>query len=199
MSAARADETAPAGALARGFTLIEVLAAVTILVMVALVVIPRLSLRASQAALDEGKELGALIELARSTAIVSGVPQRVVLDLDGGAYWAEGGPSAAPAPEPIAWSAVDPLPLVAPRAEAAAFAPLAGPLGRPTRLRNEVRFGGVETDSGALAEGAIAIAFGSDGVTEPARIWLIASDETAVALEVAPLADVTRVGFVAAR
>lgn len=182
----------------RAFTLIEMLAAVTIVVLVALVVLPRFGLRASQSALEEGRELGALLELARGSAIVSGIPQRVVLDLDGGAYWAETAPREEPAPEPLAWSDVDPLPLVAPHPEAKEFAPLTGPLGRPTTLRNEVAFAGVETGAGTIEEGTYAVSFGGDGRADPARIWLVASDDTRVLLEVAPLADVIRVGFAAA-
>lgn len=175
------------------------MAALAILVLVAMLVLPRFQLRASQAALEEGKEIGALLELARSSAIVSGTPQRVVLDLDNATYWAESGEAAALPPEPLVWSDVDPLPLIAPRPESSGWRPLAGPLGRPTALRSEVAFAGIETQAGALEEGLYAIAFRGDGRSEPARVWLVASDETRVLLEVAPLADVIRVGFAAAQ
>lgn len=195
--AARAPgKPAPHGRARRaGFTLIEMLAAVTILVLVATVVVPRLGLRVSQAALEEGREIGALLELARSSAIVSGRPQRVMLDLDNATYWAESGAAQFPPAEPLAWSEVDPLPLVAPRAETTGFVPLSGPLGRPTPLRAEVAFAGVETDAGTAEDGVYALAFAGDGSAQAARVWLEASDATRVLIEVAPLADVIRVGF----
>ncbi len=183
-----------------GFTLIELMAAVTILVLIAGLVLPRLGLRTSQAALEQGQEIAAVLELARESAVSSRRPRRVVLDLDSATYWVEAAEgSAASAAMPLAWSELDELPLVAPRDPAAEFEPLTGNLGRPTPLRNEVRFGGIETNRGPLVEGVVAIAFGGDGATEPARLWLVASDETQVALDVAPLADAIEVTFASAR
>jgi prepilin-type N-terminal cleavage/methylation domain-containing protein len=176
-----------------GFTLIEIMAVVLILLLLAAIVIPRVSLVASQAALDDGKQLAATLDFAREKAIALGRAHRVVLDLDHAQYWIEARPVPEPATATLAWAELDELPLVAPRIDSAAFAPLRGT--RPTPLDANVRFAGIESDAGAAAEGLAQIAFEPDGATPAASVWLAAGDDLRVHVEVAPLADPTRVSF----
>jgi prepilin-type N-terminal cleavage/methylation domain-containing protein len=176
-----------------GFTLIEIMAVVLILLLIAAVFVPRVSLIASQAALDDAKQLAAALDFTREKALSLGRPHRLVLDLDHAQYWIEAQPAPAP-PEPtLAWAQLEELPLIAPRSDASEYAPLPGV--QPTPLDPNVRFAGVESDDGAASEGVAQIAFDPDGATLAASVWLSAGDALRVRVEVAPLADPTRVSF----
>ena len=181
-----------------GFTLIELVAVVTILVLIGAVVLPRLSLGASQSALDDGKRLAATLEYAREQAISLGFPHRVVLDLELDSYWVEALPRAENAAQPLAWAELDELPLAPPRVASAAFVPLGGALGKPARLHGNVHFNGVETDSGDVTESLAALTFAPEGGTAAAHIRLVTDDELHLSIDVAPLTDPMRVSFDAA-
>jgi prepilin-type N-terminal cleavage/methylation domain-containing protein len=176
-----------------GFTLIEIMAVVLILLLLAAIVIPRVSLVASQAVLDDGKKLAATLDFAREKAIALGRAHRVVLDLDHGQYWIEAQPPPEPAPVTLAWAELDELPLVAPRTDSTEFAALPGM--RPTPLDANVRFAAVERDSSTAVEGLAQIAFEPDGAALAASVWLTAGDDLRVRVEVTALADPTRVSF----
>jgi prepilin-type N-terminal cleavage/methylation domain-containing protein len=189
MSAAAGRETRARG----GFTLIEIMAVVLILLLIAAVVIPRVSLVASQAALDDGRRLAAALDFAREKALALGRAHRVVLDLDHAQYWIEAQASAAPPDPTLTWAELDELPLVAPRAETAEFSPLPGT--PPTPLGANVSFAGVASDEEELRQGLARIAFAPDGATLAATVWLAAGDDLRVRVEVAPFADPTRVSI----
>jgi prepilin-type N-terminal cleavage/methylation domain-containing protein len=174
-----------------GFTLIEMMAVVLILLLLATVVLPRVSLVASQAALDDAKRLAAALDFAREKALALHRPHRVVLDLDHGQYWIEAQPAPQPAPALLAWAELDAIPLVAPRTDTSAFAPLPGM--QPTPLDANVRIAAVESEAGEAADGLAQIAFAPDGATSAARVWLAAGNDLRVRVDVAPLADPTRV------
>ncbi len=176
-----------------GFTLIEIMAVVLILLMIAAIVIPRVSLIASQAALDDAKRLAATLDYAREKAISVGRAHRVVLDLDHAQYWIEAQPPPAPTPPILAWAELDELPLVAPRTNTREFAALRG--SQPTPLDANVVIAAVESDSDAAIDGIAQIAFEPDGATAPARVLITAGDSVRVRIEVAALADPTRVKF----
>jgi type II secretory pathway pseudopilin PulG len=180
-----------------GFTLIEIMAVVLILLLIAVVVIPRVSLVASQAALDDAKRLAAALDFAREKALALGRAHRVVLDLDHAQYWIEAQAAPAP-PEPtLAWAELEELPLVAPRTDTREFAPLRGT--QPTPLDANVRFDGVASDEGDVGEGLARIAFAPDGATLAASVWIASGDDLRVRVDVAPLADPTRVSLDEAR
>ena len=180
------------------FTLIEIMAVVVIFALIAGVVISRVGDAAAQAARDDGKQIAATVDFARGQAIALGRAHRVVLDLDHAQFWVEAQPLPAAQEPVLAWAKLEELPLIAPRREGVEFAPLTGRLGAPTPLRGGVAFAGVESDSGDLAEGIAAIEMAPDGATAAARIWLVAGSDTRVTVDVAALADPTRVGFDAA-
>ncbi len=187
---------AAAGRRARarsGFTLIEIMAVVLILLMIAAIVIPRVSLIASQAALDDAKQLAATLDFAREKAIALGRAHRVVLDLDHAQYWIEAQPPPATTPPILAWAELEELPLVAPRTNTREFTALRG--SQPTPLDANVHITAVENESSQANEGLAQIAFEPDGATSAAQIWLTAGDDVRVRIEIAALADPTRVKF----
>jgi prepilin-type N-terminal cleavage/methylation domain-containing protein len=176
-----------------GFTLIEIMAVVLILLLIAAVVIPRVSLIASQAALDDAKQLAAALDFTREKALALGRAHRLVLDLDHGQYWIEAQSAPAPVDPTLSWAELEELPLVAPRTDTQEFVALAG--ARPTPLEAGVRFAGVTSDQGDVSEGLASLAFAADGATLPAAVWLAAGDDVRVRVELAPLADPTRVSI----
>ena len=174
------------------------MAVIVIFALIAGVVVSRVGNTAAQGLRDDSRQLAATLDFARSQAIALGRAHRVVLDLDHAQFWIEALPLPAPAEPVLAWAELDELPLIAPRAENTEFAPLPGTPGVPTPLRSGVAFAGVEAEGGDLAEGVAALEFAPDGATGAARIWLAAGESTRAYVEVAALADPTRVGFDAA-
>ena len=76
----------------RGFTLIEILAVVAILALVAAFVVPNLGGLRVRALRAEAQQLAAQLELARQRAIVTGVPHRLWLELDQRSTGSSGSP-----------------------------------------------------------------------------------------------------------
>ena len=70
----------------RGFTLIEILAVVAILALVAAFVVPNMGGFRARALRAEAQQIAAQLELARQRAIVTGVPHRLWLELDQAEY-----------------------------------------------------------------------------------------------------------------
>jgi prepilin-type N-terminal cleavage/methylation domain-containing protein len=188
----------PARTRGSAFTLIEIMAVILILALIAAVVGPRISAIAGQAVMDDGRQLAAALDFARGKAMALGREHRVVLDVGGARYWIEA-KTAVPPPAPtLTWAELDELPLVAPRMDAFDFAPLAGAVGRPSALRANVRFAAVDGDVPISADGFPQITFARDGATTPARIWLESTTGVRVRVDVALLADPTKVSIDAA-
>jgi prepilin-type N-terminal cleavage/methylation domain-containing protein len=179
------------------FTLIEVLAVMLIFALLASVALPNLRLRSGRVAEAEALRLAAGLELARQRALSTGVPHRVVVDVDGQAWWVEWrvseararGEAEEPAPDVFAVEAGQPVPMAPPRAGMPDFRALAGPLGRGSRLPDEVRVVGVETGTGFAETGRAEVAFAQDGSAETTRIELVQEDGVRLVLDVRPLAD----------
>src|SRR5262249_30547807 len=138
----------------RGFTLIEILAVVAILALVAAFVVPNLGGFRRRALNNEAHQLAAQLELARQRAIVTGVPHQVWLDLDQAEYrleWLTEDPAeaeAAAAPEELDVHGNTPLDLSPPRARSIEFRPIPGNLGRLQVVSNPFYFEAVETAEG---------------------------------------------------
>jgi type II secretory pathway pseudopilin PulG len=189
----------PSAAVARSdrlaaFTLIELLAVLLIMALVAGLTLPNLSLGADRVVLGEAQDLASAFVFTRQRAVATANPHRVIVDLDYPAYWIEAQPEAeAFHAEPIASPAPGaqrPIRLAAPPSAALGFQPLPGPFGRPRVLREPVLFDSVETlAAGSIRSGRIEIVFDADGTADPAQLVLSDADGNAYVLRLSRLAD----------
>jgi prepilin-type N-terminal cleavage/methylation domain-containing protein len=198
----------PRGALPResgarpgrqAFTLIELLAVLLIMGLVAGITLPNLSLRSERVVMGVAQDLAADLSFTRQRAVATGTTHRVVVDLDAPAWWIEEWPEEASpfafalAPEPAPGQRREIL-LAAPRAAALEFRPLAGPFGRPRRLPDGVAFASIETlASGPVLGGQVALVFEGDGSADPALFSLVNEGGDVVELELSRLGDELRI------
>ena len=113
-----------------GFTLLELIAVVLIIGLVAGLAVPNLGLLGEQRLRDEALRLTAELELARQRSVMTGIRHRLVLDLDESLYWTEW---EVPEEEPAAPAAAGsdrPPSLSPPERAESAFAPRPDPSGR---------------------------------------------------------------------
>ncbi len=176
------------------FTLLELIAVVLIIGLVAALALPNLGILRDQALRDETRRLVAELELARQRSVITGVRHRLVFDLDQARYWTEWEvPEEAEAAPLVTGQASDrPPPLSPPDRARSLYEPLPDASGRGQRLDDDVFFAGIEIESGVVDRGTLNLAFDSDGTTQAARIVLENSDGRAFALEVRPLAEAVR-------
>jgi len=178
------------------------MAVVAIFALVASVAMPNLS-RLQIRKLDAAAErLIGQIEMARQRAIVTGIPHRLAIDIDGGGYRVEWlgrrdtePTSANTTPAQDAdWTAYDqPLDLTAPRSEAREFHPVEGLSGRTVWLSDAILIAGVETTGGWIEQGESFISFAQDGSADPTTVVLEHEGGHVVSLEILPLASNVRV------
>lgn len=177
------------------FTLIELLAVLLIIGLVAGLTLPNLSFGAERVVLGEAEDLAATFAFTRQRAVATGIPHRVVIDLDRAGYWIEAEPEG---PDPFVPMVPPPAPtggqrqiqLTAPLTGGLGFLPLPGPFGRPHPLREPVVFDSVETlAAGTVRGGQIEIVFDADGTADPAQLVLANEDGDAYVLKLARLAD----------
>lgn len=183
-----------------GFTLIEVMAAVALMALLAAMIGPRVAALTSRDLRREAEELGRLMELGRQRAVVMGIPHRVLLDLDEVSYTLEWAPRERPEPAPVpepgqqpATGAEEPLDLSAPYQEDRAFSPLVGMLGDTVLVSDDVVITGVDTAEGYLEQGQVEVTFETDGTASAAAIYLENEADRSLVLEVLPLADRVRI------
>jgi type II secretion system protein H len=199
----RAPRAAARARAVRAFTLIELMAVLVIFGLLAAIALPNLGIRDARILDDAAKELANGLEFARARAVMTGIPHRVLLDLDGSAWRIEvyglppGGADVALEADPtVAATAAPgaPAPLaLAPQGQSELeFLPLPGTLGDDATLDARIGFEVVETPEGSFDEGLLQIVFEADGTSEPARIALASESGGHVTLLVAPLADTVR-------
>ncbi|MEN8184881.1 MAG: prepilin-type N-terminal cleavage/methylation domain-containing protein [Myxococcota bacterium] len=188
-----------------GFTLLEMLAVLLLIGLVASLALPNLAALSGQALRDEARHLATELERARERSVVTGVRHQLVLDLDAGRYWTEWESELAEAPllggkqgvagEPRAGDEREAphVALSAPARERHRFTPLPDRSGRATALDGEVFVAAIELDSEVVDRGVLELPFESDGSSDPARILLSLPEGTTLTLELLPLADAVRI------
>ena len=150
---------------------------------------------------DEAKQLAASLEFARQRSVMTGVPHRVVVDVEEGGYWLEWLVNEAeatgeeelqetPVYELGEWQQV---PMAPPRAAERSYHAFPGALGQPALLPETIRIDAIETSGGFLERGLVNIAFERDGTSESAEIVLADESGNIMRLGIAPLADRVRI------
>ena len=186
---------------AAAFTLLELLAIVAIFALMTTFVLPNVGAVRDRALRKQAQRLAGQLELARHRAVVTSVPHRLLIDLEGGAYrleWLESREAPPPPPKPIDAPEYDvrgstPLPLAAPQAALEEFRPVPGRLGDFQYLESELGFVGIETPEGWIEQGDSFIAFDRDGTASYTEIFIDDASGRQVALDVMPLADAVRI------
>jgi hypothetical protein len=174
---------------------------VAIFALLASFVAPNLGAVRSRALRSAAERVAAQLEFGRERAIVTGVPHRLLVDLDAAAYrleWLVTEARALGEPEPPPFRAAAlahgaPLDLEPPVKAGREYRPLTGPLGRFQRLDPDLAFSGVESDDGWVERGEAAVAFASDGSADFATLVIDDGAGKSVALEVLPLASAVRI------
>jgi len=197
----RRSERAALCRLSAGFTLIEMLAVVAMIALVIGVALPNFGVRSKRAMEDEATRLAASLEFARQRSVMTGVPHRVVIDVEAGDYWLEWLVSEARArgeeeSEKLPVYEVGDLreiPLAPPAAAERSYHALPGELGRSSAVRESLRIDGVETAGGFLERGRVHLVFERDGTSESSRIRISDPDGHAIGIEVAPFSDTVRI------
>ncbi len=183
----------------RGFTLIEILAVVAILALVAAFVVPNMGGFRRRALRNEAEQLASQLELARQRAIVTGVPHRVWLGLEQAEYrleWLAVDPEADPElaePEEVDLRGNTPLSLVAPRRRELDYHPIPGNFGRLQVVADPFYFQGVETAEGRITRGEVSVEFARDGSADYTEIYLEDAQGDQIALDVHPLDERVRI------
>lgn len=178
---------------AGGFTLLEMLAVVLLIGLVSTLIVPATGVLGARSLRDQANSLANDLEYARQRTVMTGIPHRVLLDIDGAAWRVEwyvteaealGLPEPPPEPERGRAGRLD---LTPPRAAERTFHPLPSQVGRTAVLADGIEFLGIETARGAIDSGAAAVTFARDGTVDPATIVLVDPGGQRVALDLAPL------------
>ncbi len=181
-----------------GFTLVELLAVMLILGMLAAIAIPGLSILGARPLRSQAQLLAADLEFARVRSVLLGVPHRVVIDLDHGAWHVEWLVTEAEAlgkevqTESAASGGSDPkhrLDLSAPRGETPEYRPVPAKMGATSALEDELVFSRIDTTQGPVNRGTVAVGFERDGTADPVRVVLADARGHVVAVEVEPLEE----------
>ena len=184
---------------ARGFTLIEILAVVAIIALVAAFVVPNIGGIRMRALRAEARQLAAQLELARQRAIVTGVPHRVWLELDQAEYrleWLAADPEEAAIAETKAEPDVNgnsPISLAAPRTALLDYRPIPGNFGKLQVITDPFYFEAVETPQGRIERGQVGVGFARDGSAEETRIVIQDAVGDRIALDVQALDERVRI------
>ena len=195
-----------------GFTLIEIIAVIAIMTMVFAIGIPRLSTSQLRALRQEAESVASSLEFARQRAIMTGVPHRVLIDLEEGGYRIEWlvtesrafaansedsrdrdssdfgslyGDSGADSEETIDFHP--------PQRNERDYYPIPiRQLGSFTWLDDSRYFVGLDSPNGWIEGGDVEISFDVDGTTVYTRLEIADADDNHLTLEIEPLLDRVR-------
>jgi len=177
-----------------GFTLIEIIAVIAIISMVFAVGLPRLSGSNWDPLNEEAENIAQSLRFARQRAIMTGVPHRLLIDLEEGGYLVEWLISEDSAyAEDLFPEAADGgrrIDFVPPRVGERDYFPIPNrEMGSYSRLDDALYFVGVEGASGWIESGEYQIVFYVDGTTESAMLEMADSDDKHVTLEIEPILE----------
>ncbi|MBY0400156.1 GspH/FimT family pseudopilin [Myxococcota bacterium] len=202
-----------------GFTLIEMMAVITLVGMIFALGLPRLGSTRWRELGDAAESIAASLEFARQRAVMTGVPHRVLIDLENGDWRVEwlvseseaaageldaggaGGGSllAGALAGALASDADDsrepdpraPIDLHPPAKDGLDYYPIPNRLGRVTSLDDddELYFVGLEGNSGWVEGGEVQIVFDADGTTDFVLLEIADAEDRHMTLEIEPLLD----------
>jgi hypothetical protein len=180
--------------------LIEIVAAVAIFALLAGLIAPRVGSLTSRTLRQRAERIAAQLELARQRSVLTGVPHRLLVDLDQGGYQLEWQVTEAEAegrrPEPAAQLDLrgeSPIPMAPVHAEQRTYRPLPGLIGRFEWLEDELAFAGLQTPEGWIERGEVSIEFERDGTASFTEIYLDDESGRTLVLGVLPLADAVQI------
>lgn len=183
------------------FTLIEILAVVTIFALLAGILAPRVGSVTGRDLSQSAQRISTRIDQARQRAALTGINHRLLVDIDGGGYRIEWMVSEAQQmglpPEPPAeldLRGETPIPMTPQTSPGEAdYRELPGLAGRFEYVEGSVIISGIETSAGYQDHGEAEIEFDFDGTASDTSLYL--EDETGrrLVLDVLPLADGVRI------
>jgi prepilin-type N-terminal cleavage/methylation domain-containing protein len=183
-----------------GFTLIEIVAAVAIFALLVGLIAPRVGSLTSRTLQQRAERIAARLELARQRSVLTGVPHRLLVDLDEGGYRVEWEVTEAEAegrepepPVPLDLRGQTPIPMAPVRGEERSYRPLPGQLGDFEWLEDDLVFAGLETPEGWIDRGEASIEFERDGTASYTALYLDDESGRSLVLDVLPLADAVRI------
>lgn len=209
---ARARRAAPRA----GFTLIEMIAVVAIIAMVFAIGIPRLGSSSWDPLESEAESIAESLRFARQRAIMTGVPHRLLIDLEEGGYriqWLVSEERALSAvgeegqgafsfggalsnagsglSDDVGAAAGGPaIDLVPPRVKQLDYFPIPNSrLGKYHWLDDALYFVGVDGASGWVEGGDYPIVFYVDGTTDAARLEIADANDKHLTLEIEPILE----------
>lgn len=180
-----------------GFTLIEILAVIAIVALLATFVAPNLGALRERRLGNEAIRLAAEIEFARQRSVVTGVPHRVLFDLEDAGYRIEWLAAGAAPEEAVALGDLDlngasALPLAAPPRAEREFEPIPGRFGEFVWIDEPLYIAGLETAEGWIERGDQFLEFAEDGSASHTEIVIEDGSGRRIVLAVLPLDEVVR-------
>jgi Tfp pilus assembly protein FimT len=179
------------------------MAVVLIIGIVAAFVVPNLAGGSGREVREQARRIASTLELARQRSVMTQLPHRLVMDLDGGVYHLEWQPPVeqeedreTPAGDAESADAEeeDSIDLSPPAQGLREFEPVPFQAGRVTALGEDVAFRSVEREGESVQSGTTEVAFDRDGASDSATIVLAdVEGDSPVAIEIRPLADIVRV------
>ncbi len=161
-----------------GFTLLELLAVLLIGALLMSFMVPNLSAMRSRALRQHAERIVAKADLGRQRAVVTGIPHRLVINIDDSSYALEWMGSTRESETDVQTenSELEPfddsVSLKPPAQIERSFAPLPGLLGRNESLGDGIRFAEIETPGGWIDSDATFVTFERDGTASFTTIVL---------------------------